>query len=86
MSRRYNVREMAELPDVSDLLRRIEEARSLKEKFEAAEKLAEEARALIIERYEKAGVTHDECDHPLYSHRRGDSANVCCYCQRYYEE
>ncbi len=77
---------MAQLPDVSDLLRRVRKAQIIQDRYEAAEAGARDAIAEVVERYKRAGVTDDECDHPLYCHRSGDSVNVCCYCQQPMEE
>ena len=76
------MRNMAELPDVSDLLQSVRKAQIIKDRCEAAELAARDAIAEVVERYKRAGVPDDECDHPLYCHRSGDSVNVCCYCQQ----
>jgi len=73
---------MAQLPDVSDLLRSVRKAQIIRDRYEAAERVAADAIAGVVERYKRAGVTDAECDHPLYCHRSADSVNVCCYCQQ----
>ena len=79
-------REVGKVPEVSDLLETIERSRVLRQQHQAAEEAAAVAMAQLIRRYEAAGVTREQCDHPHYIHRSGDSTNVCCYCQRRPEE
>jgi hypothetical protein len=69
-------------PDISDLLQIIERARVLREQHLAAEAAAKRAMGELIKRYEAAGITYDECNHPVYAHRSADSINACCYCQK----
>ena len=76
------MRQVANKPDVSDLLDTIQRAQVLGEQQRAAEEAAKQAMAELITRYERAGVPVDECDHPLYTHRSADSINACCYCQQ----
>jgi hypothetical protein len=73
---------MAELPDVSDLLQSVRKAQIIKDRCEAAELAARDAIAEVVERYKRAGVPDDECDHPLYCHRSGDSVNLSSYSQQ----
>ena len=78
--------EVTRIPDVSDLLETIDKARALREQHQAAEEAAKRAMAQLIRRYELAGITHEQCNHPVYAHRSADSINACCYCQRRLDE
>lgn len=70
---------MVKLPDISDLLKKIEKCNSLEEQ------LKKERSATMLEirrRYEEAGIKEETCDHPDYLRRNQGSTNYCLACDK----
>lgn len=75
---------MAGLPDISDLIEVKETLVSIGAAFRKLGKKADESRTIIedniLKRYRAAGVTKDDCDHPIIRYMgMGDSE--CGYCR-----
>lgn len=71
---------MVKYPDISDQLNRIEKKKRLELELIIVGIDSNNAISEINDLYHKAGITAENCNHPLFYHRSGDSAKVCCYC------
>ncbi|MFC1686903.1 hypothetical protein ACFL0E_00925 [Nanoarchaeota archaeon] len=74
---------MADLPDISNLLKIVEETEGLQERLRKeqgnAYRLTKKIKQEIIQRYKAANVTQDYCDHPVINYGgMGTSDCACC--------
>ena len=70
---------MVNLPDISDLIeaeKRFEESRK---EVDLAKEAFELLQDKVVDRYKKAGVTPDDCDHPVVRYcGMGENECRCC--------